>query len=124
MTISFDLLDVPALLVILVMIVAALVIIVEIGGMPGRIAHARGHPQAAAVTAAGWVGIASMGLLWPIAFIWAFLTPRPTAPAGVGATGAREQHQESGESLANMQDRIDSLEVALRALQNQKGPNP
>src|SRR5262245_41458282 len=118
-TISFDSFDVPAIVVIVACIAAAVVIVVEIGGLPGRIARARGHPQAAAVAAAGWVGMATLGLLWPIAFIWAFLTPSHPAPAGTA--GGREQRPESGASLAQMQERIDSLEAALRAIQNQKG---
>jgi len=34
-----------------------------------------GHPQAAAINAMSWIGIATGGLLWPVAFIWAFTTP-------------------------------------------------
>jgi hypothetical protein len=58
-----------------VIIVAAVVVIVTIGQIPGRVARFRGHPQAAAISAAGWLGVATGGVLWPIALIWAFLKP-------------------------------------------------
>lgn len=31
--------------------------------------------QAGAINAMSWIGIAIGGLLWPVAFIWAFTTP-------------------------------------------------
>jgi len=56
-------------------IIAAVVIIVSLGRLPGDLARKWGHPQASAVAAAGWIGIATGGLMWPIAFIWAFIVP-------------------------------------------------
>jgi hypothetical protein len=51
------------------------VIVVNVGKLPGQLAHKWGHPQAAAINAMGWIGIATGGLLWPIALIWAFTKP-------------------------------------------------
>ncbi len=68
-----DVFDFFAFAVFAVLIAAAVVIIVGLGSLPGAIASKRGHPQAAAVTIAGWVGIASFGILWPLALIWAFM---------------------------------------------------
>ena len=42
---------------------------------PGRIAHKRGHPQAEAIKVCGWFGALSLGLLAPVAFVWAYSTP-------------------------------------------------
>ena len=36
---------------------------------------ATGHPQAAAINVTSWLGVATLGLLWPVALIWAFLRP-------------------------------------------------
>jgi hypothetical protein len=69
------LLDVFAFTVFAVLTVVAVVIVVTIGGLPGQLARKWGHPQASAVTAAGWIGLATGGLLWPIAFVWAFIVP-------------------------------------------------
>jgi hypothetical protein len=67
-----DVLDIIALVVIAVLLAAVVAIVVGLGSLPGAIARKRGHPQAAAVNVASWLGIATLGLLWPLAFIWAF----------------------------------------------------
>lgn len=51
--------------------VAGVLIIVFIGGLPGRIAVARKHPDAEAVTVMGWAGFLAV-VPWIQAFIWAF----------------------------------------------------
>lgn len=72
---SIGALDIVAFIVFALLICAAVVIVVNVGKLPGELAHKWGHPQAAAISAMGWIGIATGGLLWPIAFIWAFTTP-------------------------------------------------
>ena len=82
----------------------------------------RGHPQPAAVAAAGWIGIASMGLLWPIAFIWAFLTPKPPASAGAGAYCRPVVHGPGIGRVARTDAGVHQFARSrLRTLQNQKG---
>jgi hypothetical protein len=72
---GFDALDAATFVVFAVLITLVVVIIVSLGQLPGRIARRRGHPQAAAVSVAGWIGLATGGVLWPLALIWAFLVP-------------------------------------------------
>jgi hypothetical protein len=72
-----DIFDIIAFVVFAVLIIVAVMIVVTLGSLPGQIAQKRGHPQEAAITVASWLGIATMGLLWPLALIWAFLTPAP-----------------------------------------------
>jgi hypothetical protein len=74
-----DAFDVIAFVVFAVLLAVAVIIVVSLGQLPGRIARQRGHPQAAAINAASWLGVATLGLLWPLAFIWAFLKPLPVA---------------------------------------------
>jgi len=94
-----DVLDIAAFAVFAILLVAVVVIVVSLGSLPGQIAHKRGHPQAAAVAVAGWLGLVTGGILWPLAFIWAFLKPvadglaltapksaPPEGPAGKGVT--------------------------------------
>jgi hypothetical protein len=57
-----DLPDIFALVVFGILLVAAVVIVVTLGSLPGQIAHKRGHPQATAITISSWVGIATLGL--------------------------------------------------------------
>lgn len=76
-----DAFDIIAFGVFAVLPAAAVVIVVTLGSLPGQIAHKRGHPQAPAITVAGWLGLATGGLLWPLALIWAFLRPAAAGPA-------------------------------------------
>ena len=69
-------LDYFALLVLLVLVASAVAIWAALGMMPGRIARARNHPQADAIAICGWWGVITMGLLLPVAYIWAYYKPR------------------------------------------------
>ena len=72
---SFGVLDAFAFVVFGVLIFVAVIIVVSLGKLPGQLARKWGHPQAAAINAMSWIGVATGGLLWPIAFIWAFTSP-------------------------------------------------
>ncbi len=71
---SFGVLDAFAFVVFAVLIFVGVIIVVSLGKLPGQLAQKWNHPQAAAINAMSWIGIATGGLLWPIAFIWAFTT--------------------------------------------------
>ena len=70
-------LDLFALFVLLVLLAAAVAAWVVLGMMPGKIARQRQHPQADAITVCGWWGVITMGLLLPLAFIWAYTNVLP-----------------------------------------------
>jgi hypothetical protein len=80
---SFGVLDAFAFLVFAILIFVAVAIIVSLGKLPGQLARRWGHPQASAINAASWIGIATGGLLWPVAFIWAFIATPGSQPASV-----------------------------------------
>jgi hypothetical protein len=88
---SFGLLDAFAFVVFAILIAVGVIIIVSLGQLPGQLARKWGHPQAAAINATAWIGIATGGLLWPVAFIWAFMSPivRPVS-------GPRDDQQPHG----------------------------
>jgi hypothetical protein len=86
---SFGVLDAFAFLVFAVLLIAGVIIVVSLGKLPGQLARKWGHPQASAINALSWIGIATGGVLWPIAFVWAFVKPivgRPSATAGDAET--------------------------------------
>jgi hypothetical protein len=106
-------LDYVALGVIFFMLILVTVVIVFIGSTPGKIAVKRGHPWPDAVNAASWIGLAT-GVLWPFAFVWAFL-PLP----------ARSKENSSDTSppdgdTAKLEDRIASLEATIEKLQSRE----
>jgi hypothetical protein len=72
---GFGVLDAFVFIVFGILIAAALIIVVSLGKLPGQLAVKWKHPQASAINALSWIGIATGGLLWPIAFVWAFTTP-------------------------------------------------
>ena len=63
--------DYLAFLVLFLAVVAFLVAVVFVLGLPGRIAIARSHPEADAVNLMGWVGFMAI-VPWIQALIWAF----------------------------------------------------
>jgi hypothetical protein len=71
-------LDVFALIVLVVLLICLLGVWALLGMFPGKIARERNHPQAMAINVCGWWGALTMGLLTPIAFIWAYTNPAAT----------------------------------------------
>jgi len=65
-------LDIFALIVLIVLIICGLAVWAMLGMYPGKIARQRNHPQADAINVCGWWGAITMGLLTPVAFIWAY----------------------------------------------------
>jgi hypothetical protein len=68
---SLDFWDYVTFAALFVLGLGALVAIVFVLGLPGRIAIARKHPDAEAVNIMGWVGFLAL-VPWIQAFIWAF----------------------------------------------------
>jgi hypothetical protein len=112
-----DVFDIFAFAVFAVLIAAAVTVIVDLGSLPGAIARKRGHPQAAAVNVASWLGLATLGILWPLALIWAFWRPNAAS-----AALNQEPLQDSDNStpLGKMQARVEALEAALRQIQPER----
>ena len=93
-------LDVFAFVVMAVLGVVAIYMAFLLGALPGRIAAERGHPQADAIRVAGWVGLLTLGLAWPLALIWAY-----TRPSAGGSSA------ELDETARRLTDRVAALEA-------------
>ena len=92
--------EIFALIILLVLVVTILAVWALMGMYPGKIARERNHPQAAAIAVCGWWGAITLGILTPLAFIWAYTNP--SAPL----TGRRAESSEpvpvaSSDSEAN-----------------------
>ena len=68
-----------AFLVLLFAIAALVYVVIVLGGLPGKIARERNHPQAEAINVCGWVGLLT-GVFWMIALVWAFTKPVAIVP--------------------------------------------
>lgn len=87
-------------LVVLILLVAAIWVLLAL--LPGVIARKNGHPQAEAINVCGWWGAITLGLLLPVAWIWAFTRPVIEHPVEdvSGATDPDDQDaMPEGESL-------------------------
>ena len=89
-------LDIFALIVLIVLIAAGLGIWAMLGMFPGKIARARNHPQADAIAVCGWWGALTLGILTPIAYIWAY-SKTPSMLAAEAAAGDAVAESEEGE---------------------------
>jgi nitrate/nitrite-specific signal transduction histidine kinase len=96
-------LDVFALIVLLVLLVVVIAALVGLGMLPGKIATQRNHPQAEAINVAGWLGVLSLGILYPLGLIWAFTKPQPDR----GADASDE------DTVRQLDERVEALEKAL-----------
>lgn len=65
-------LDVFALVVLTVLLLAAIAVFAILGALPGHVARSRRHPQADAIAVGGWLSLLFGGLLWPVLMIWAY----------------------------------------------------
>ena len=80
-------LDYFALIILLVLLAAIVVGWVFLATWPGKIARERNHPQAEAINVMGWWGALTIGILSPLAWVWAYSKPmklpqaKPEEPA-------------------------------------------
>ncbi|MBT8050994.1 MAG: DUF3302 domain-containing protein [Xanthomonadales bacterium] len=90
-----------ALVILLVLVASALAVWALLGMYPGKIARQRNHPQADAIAVCGWWGAITLGILTPLAFIWAYsnpsatLTGRLVEDAGSEPVGSSDQEGRS-----------------------------
>lgn len=97
------------LIMLLVFSLAALGLVVYLAALPGRIAAARNHPQASAVSICGWLGLPT-GVLWVLALAWAHWRYR--GQMADGATNALEI-QSLVQQLDRLEASLDQLEKSL-----------
>jgi len=64
-----------ALVVLIVLIAVVVAVWIILAMLPGRIARQRNHPQTEAINVCGWWGAITLGLLLPVAWIWAYTDP-------------------------------------------------
>lgn len=96
------------------------IVVVTLGQLPGQIATKRNHPQAAAINIASWLGVATLGILWPFAMIWAFTKPfRAVASESNSDEGSLPVlGRDPDGQLAKMQAQVDTLQASLDKLQS------
>jgi hypothetical protein len=67
--------DILAIVVLIIVPAGAIVLFWIVHVLPEKIAHKRHHPQTEAITTLCLLSLVFGGLLWPIAWIWAYTKP-------------------------------------------------
>ena len=98
-------LDIFTFVVLIVIIGAAIILAIVLGALPGKIAKKRKHPQAEAINVCGWLGLLTMGILWPFALIWAYTKP------------LKVYHNGSDDTVQALKEKVKSLEEQLAQTQ-------
>ena len=110
--------NVLAIIVLILVPVVAIVVFWMVHVLPERFAEKRHHPQTAAITTLCLLSLVFGGLLWPIAWLWAF-----TKPVGYrlayGTDKREEWHEEMGEKAKAgelLHDELEHLRTELDAM--------
>jgi hypothetical protein len=125
--------DVLAIIVLMIVPVVAIVVFWLVHVLPERIAEKRHHPQTAAIQTLCLLSLAFGGLLWPLAWLWAFTKP-VLHKAAYGTDVHVDWHETMGEKaragelleeqLAHLREELDTmaargaLPANLRQLRN------
>ena len=103
--------NVMAIVVLFVVPIVVIVVFWMVHVLPERFAEKRHHPQTAAIQTLCLVSLVFGGLLWPIAWVWAFT--KPVLHKGAYGTDKREEwHEEMGEKArtgALLSDELDAM---------------
>jgi len=84
--------EIFALVILVILAVTVLAVWALLGMYPGKIARDRNHPQAEAISVCGWWGAITLGILSPLAFIWAYTNPSSSL-TGLPLQGGADQEQ-------------------------------
>ena len=110
-------LDAFTFLVMFVLAAAIIFLVVRLGELPGKIARNRNHAQADAIHVCGWLGLVTLGILWPIALIWSLIKPG-TVPGMVEESSLTKT---LSEQVVELQTKVALLEKELGRLRLEKG---
>jgi hypothetical protein len=89
-----------ALVVLIVVSAVVIGVVLLLAWLPGALARGRSHPQASAISVAGYSSLL-LPVLWPLALVWAYtLPPEPL----------------DGSEVARLSERLADLEARLEAV--------
>ena len=126
--------DILAIVVLFLVPAVAIVVFWVVHVLPEKIAHKRHHPQTEAITTLCLLSLVFGGLLWPLAWIWAY-----TKPIGYRLAYGTDRHPEYfdemalkhregkllGEEILHLREELEAMEARgalpprLRALKDE-----
>jgi CBS domain containing-hemolysin-like protein len=90
--------DVLAVIVLFLVPVVAIVVFWIVHVLPEKIAHRRHHPQREGITTLCLLSLVFGGLLWPLAWLWAF-----TKPVAYRSAYGTDKHDDYFDEMAEKQ---------------------
>ena len=90
--------DILAIVVLFLVPAVAIVVFWIVHVLPEKIAHKRHHPQTEAITTLCLLSLVFGGLLWPLAWIWAF-----TKPVAYRLAYGTDKHEDYFDEMAEKQ---------------------
>ena len=106
-------LDVVSLIILAILVVGALLLVLIVAAIPGKLAKTRHSPWAEAINVAGWIGVL-LPPIWMLALIAAFC--RPHAGEGAQIAISQDETTELATAIANISKRIATLQNNMHAL--------
>ena len=110
--------DVMAIVVLIIVPIVVIVVFWLVHVLPERFAEKRHHPQAQAIQVLCLLSLVFGGLLWPLAWLWAFTRP-VLHKAAYGTDMGEEWHETMGEKAragSLLQEELDHLRHELDAI--------
>ncbi len=110
--------DVLAIIVLIIVPIVAVVVFWLVHVLPERFAEKRHHPQTAAIQTLCLLSLVFGGLLWPIAWLWAFTKP-VLHKSAYGTDVNVDWHETMGEKARSgelVEDQIAHLREELDAM--------
>ena len=111
--------DILALVVLFLVPAVVIVLFWIVHVLPEKIAHKRHHPQTPAITTLCLLSLVFGGLLWPLAWLWAFTKPVAYRVA-YGTDKADEYYDEMAEKHAEgklVREEVSHLREELEAME-------
>ena len=110
-----------AILVLFIVPVVLIVLFWLVHILPEKIAHKRHHPQFEAIRTLCLLSLVFGGLLWPLAWLWAYSKPvmyklaygTDTAPDPSGSAHAAPDEDVSASELMLLRAKLEALEAKL-----------
>ena len=106
--------DVMAVVVLIVVPIVVIVVFWLVHVLPERFAEKRHHPQTDAITTLCLLSLVFGGLLWPIAWLWAF-----TRPVGYKVAYGTDKHEDWHEAMGEKAKAGELLQAELDHLRNE-----
>jgi CBS domain containing-hemolysin-like protein len=106
--------DVLALVVLFIVPAGAIVLFWIVHVLPEKIAHKRHHPQRDAITTLCLLSLVFGGLLWPLAWLWAY-----TKPIGYRMAYGTDKHEDYFDEMAEKHSKGELLREEARHLREE-----